>query len=128
MAERVYIRAFSDAPIDMYNGKARMAFSLADGAYDMSRLAPGNGGIPLLFGHDDHMKIGDITGYHVARPDPDGEGTAAMMLSADLLPDEQLSRPGAGDQKAGGRRHADRRQWQLGFLAGSNGAEPPAVG
>ena len=111
MAERVYIRAFSDAPIDMYNGKARMAFSLADGAYDMSRLAPGNGGIPLLFGHDDHMKIGDITGYHVARPDPDGEGTAAMMLSADLLPDEQLS-----DQA-----RAIKKQVVAGTLTGASG-------
>ena len=91
MAERVYIRAFSDAPINMFNGKARISFSLDDGAYDMSRLDASRGGIPLLFGHNDQLKLGDITGYHIARPDPDGEGTAAMMLQASLLPDDQLS-------------------------------------
>ena len=86
---RVTIRAFSDAPIYFMGGLYALSFSLEEGAFDMSRLE--SPGLPLLSSHEDRVRVGTIVGYSVARPDPEGEGTAAMMLTADLLDDKELS-------------------------------------
>ena len=85
----LWIRAFSDAPIRF--GAIDIAYSLAEGDYDMSRLSMP--GIPFLFAHGNE-KLGNVTGYEVKRPDPMGEGTAAMYLWADLLDDSLLTEEG----------------------------------
>ena len=129
----VTIRAFPDSPIKFAGGAYQLAFSLEDGAYDMSRMV--TPGLPLLAGHDDARRIGTITGYQVARPDPDGEGAAAMMLTAELLPDTQMAEAerAVKEQVLGGTMRGTSGHWAFdpfadGVLEKMEVAEEPAFG
>lgn len=105
------IRAFSDAFVEFASGDIMLSFSLDEGDYDMTRaIMPG---MPLLHSHNDELRIGTIVGFSVARPDPDGEGNAAMYLAAEILPDEQLSEEcqGIKAQMLAGSMKGTSGQW-----------------
>ena len=106
----VTIRAFSDAPINF--GGIGLTFSLEEGEFDMGRLQ--TSGIPFQFSHMPE-KLGEIVGYSVMRPDPEGEGTAAMYLVAELSADSDLTADGLvyKRQLESGAMRATSAGWSL---------------